>query len=143
MQNLSRTILKTHAVFLWILTVVLTLTGFIGLNTGTGPYNWLNANPMVLVGLMQAYLLMFVVGVALWIGAEGERLWRWSVVAIIAHCIPLLTIASLWDVLAAGGFLGLTAYSYVIHGSWILVEVLSLWLFVRNQNNRSSIAPGI
>ncbi|MCB0063757.1 MAG: hypothetical protein KDE19_16655 [Caldilineaceae bacterium] len=124
----SRLILKIHAVFLMILPVVLTIAGFVGMNAGVGPYTWLQAIPMTLVGLMQAYLLMMLIGVSMWLGAHGERVWRWSVIAIAAHAVPLLTIIALWNVLAAGGYLGIANYSYVIHGTWIAIELASLLL---------------
>ncbi|MEM8533929.1 MAG: hypothetical protein AAGF95_24000 [Chloroflexota bacterium] len=133
MNNISRLILKIHAVFLMVLTVALTISGFVGLNTGAGPFEWLRSFPIALVGLMQAYLLMLLVGVSMWIGASGEKLWRWSVIAIGAHCIPLLAIFSLWNVLADAGLLGITLYSYIIHGTWILIEGISLWLMTRQR----------
>lgn len=140
MNRTSQVILKTHAVFLMVLTVMLTIGGFVGMNTGMGPFSWLRDVPIALVGLMQAYLLMFVVGVSLWMGAGGKAIWRWSVVAIVAHCIPLLAIFSLWNVLVAGGYLGIANYSYVIHGVWITVEVISLAIFARQQNMTNVVA---
>ena len=126
MNKTGKLILKIHAIFLMILTVLLTIGGFVGMNTGIGPFSWLRDIPMGFVGLMQAYLLMFLVGVCLWIGTEGKEVWRWSVVAIVAHCIPLLAIFSLWNVLADAGYLGIANYSYIIHGTWITIEVISL-----------------
>jgi hypothetical protein len=69
MNKTSRWILKIHAVLLVILTVALTIAGFVGMNAGIGPFTWLHDIPMALVGLMQAYLLMMLIGV---IGLEGE-----------------------------------------------------------------------
>ncbi|MCG8351560.1 MAG: hypothetical protein MI924_27655 [Chloroflexales bacterium] len=140
MNRTSRLILKIHAAFLMILTVSLTIAGFVGLNTGMGPYSWLRDFPTALVGLMQAYLLMLLIGVSVWIGANGERIWRWSVIAIAAHCIPLLAIFSLWNVLADAGLLGITMYSYVIHGAWILIETISLGLMARQRGASNAAA---
>jgi len=131
MNKTSQLILKVHAVFLMILPVVLTLAGFVGMNWGRGPFTWLHDIPMTMVGLMQAYLLMMLIGVSMWTGAHGERSWRWSVIAITAHCVPLLTIFALWNVLAAGGYLGITYYSYLIHGTWIVIEAISLGITSR------------
>jgi hypothetical protein len=81
----------------------------------------------------RAYLLMLLIGVTMWIGAKGEAIWRWSVISIVAHCIPLLAIFSLWNVLADGGYLGMTVYSYFIHGVWIAIEAISLWITVKQR----------
>lgn len=142
MNKTSQLILKTHAVFLMILPIVLTIAGFVGMNTGMGPFSWLRDIPMTLVGLMQAYLLMLLIGVCLWIGAHGERIWRWSVIAIVAHCIPLLAIFSLWHVLAAGGYLGITTYSYFIHGVWITIEVISLGMTFGQRGKSNTTTRG-
>lgn len=133
MNKTSRLILKIHAVFLMILPILLTIGGFVGMNTGMGPFSWLHDIPMALVGLMQAYLLMMLIGVTLWIGTQGEAIWRWSVIAIVAHCIPLLAIFALWNVLAAGGYLGIAVYSYFIHGTWITIEAISLGITARQR----------
>jgi len=140
MNKISQSILKIHAIFLVILTIALTIAGFVGMNTGMGPFNWLRDIPMALVGLMQAYLLMLLIGVSLWIGSGGERIWRWSVIAIAAHCIPLLAIFSLWNVLAAGGYLGIATYSYFIHGTWITVEAISLGITARQRGISNAAA---
>lgn len=129
----SRLILNIHAIFLMMLPVVLTIAGFVGMNTGMGPFFWLREIPMTMVGLMQAYLLMMLIGVSMWIGAHGERSWRWSLIAIAAHAVPLLTIFTLWDVLASGGYLGIAVYSYFIHGTWIAVEAISLGITARQR----------
>ncbi len=126
MEKTSRLILKVHSVFLIILTLALTAAGFVGLNSGVGPFAWLRDIPMTMVGLMQAYLLMLLIGVTLWIGSNGDRTWRWSLLAIAAHLIPLLAIFSLWGVLADGGYLGMANVSYVIHGVWIAIETFSI-----------------
>lgn len=104
-----------------------------------GVFGWLHDNPMVLVGLMQAYLLMMLIGVSMWMGANEPRAWRWSVIAIVAHCIPLLTIFTLWNVLADGGHLSTANYSYVIHGVWIAIETISLLITARNHRTDSNL----
>ena len=63
----------------------------------------------------------------------------WSVIAIVAHCIPLLTIFALWNVLADGGHLSTVNYSYVIHGVWIAIETISLLITARNHRNGSNL----
>ena len=132
-------ILKIHAVFLMILPILLTINGFVGMTTKMGVFGWLHDNPMVLVGLMQAYLLMMLIGVSMWLGAKEPRAWRWSVIAIVAHRIPLLTIFALWNVLADGGHLSTVNYSYVIHGVWIAIETISLLITARNHRNGSNL----
>lgn len=58
---------------------------------GAGLYPFLLTNHMACIGLIQAYLLMSVIGLSIWIGYRtSERFARaWHVLAIIAHLPPL------------------------------------------------------
>ena len=126
MRVTGRFVLRIHAAFLMLLTTVMVIAGFVGLSTGAGPLYYMNIFPMAYVGQVQAYLLMFFIGVCLWIASGGTHLWRWNAIAIAAHAVPLFAIFSMWNVLADAELLSVTIYSYIIHGTWIAVEAVSL-----------------
>jgi hypothetical protein len=67
----GRRILRWHAGFLMTLTQILTIGAYASLFTGAGPYGGLADNPMAVSGLAQAYPLMGLVAVAMWMGAHG------------------------------------------------------------------------
>jgi hypothetical protein len=46
--------------------------------------------PMVWVGLIQAYLLMTIIAVLLVLGSGQENTRKWNVVGALAHCAPLI-----------------------------------------------------
>ena len=64
-------------------------------------------NPMVWVGLIQAYLLMTIIAILLVIGSGQANTWKWHVVGAIAHCPPLIAAFSSLDVFASMGVGGI------------------------------------
>lgn len=92
----GRRTLSWHAVFLMTLTPILTVTAILGVFTSRGPYGGLSDTPMAVIGLAQAYPLMGLVAVAMWMGVHGPTPRRFSRLAIAAHCIPLAVLAIFW-----------------------------------------------
>jgi hypothetical protein len=86
---IRRRVLRIHASFLLVLTVVNTILAMVGWAVGKGPFALWQAEPFAAVGLFQAYLIMFVVGVALWFGSGLDKnLWQWDLVGLLAHLPP-------------------------------------------------------
>jgi len=109
-----------------IMTPLLTVGAYVGLFTGAGPYGGLSANPMAVVGLTQAYPLMGLVGVAMWIGASGSTPRLFSLLAIAAHCVPLSALALLWEPIMESSIAPAIPLSFLIHGGGIAAEAISL-----------------
>lgn len=126
MATTGRHILRGHAAFLMALTPTLTILAYYGLHTGRGPYGELADHPLTISGLVQAYPLMGLVGVAMWMGAHGPAPHRFSVLAIAAHCVPLATLAMLWQPIMASSIAPAIPLSFLIHGSGIAAELISL-----------------
>jgi hypothetical protein len=105
---------------------LLTLGAYVGLFTGSGPYGGLAENPIAVSGLTQAYPLMGLVAVAMWMGSLGPAPRRFSLLAIAAHCVPLSALAMLWGPIMASSIAPAIPLSFLIHGGGIAAELLSL-----------------
>src|SRR6266540_4950595 len=101
--KVNRIVLRFHGTFLILLTILLIGLSSLGTFRGTGVFDWLHSNPMADVGLFQAYSLMMLVGVVLWIGSYQEQLWIWDLIGLCAHIAPLLANFIFADVLAKTG----------------------------------------
>jgi D-alanyl-lipoteichoic acid acyltransferase DltB (MBOAT superfamily) len=79
-------------------------------------------NPMVWVGLIQAYLLMTIIAVLLVIGSRQASVRKWNVVGALAHCPPLIAALSSLDVFASMGALGIVRVAIAFHFVWFGLE---------------------
>jgi len=120
-----RKILRCHAVFLMLLTSALTILVYLGLFAGLGPYADLADPPLILVGYVQAYPLMGLVGAALWMGSHSLSPKRFSLLAIAAHLVPVATLVTMWEPIINSSIASKLPLSFVIHGGWIATELLS------------------
>lgn len=82
----------------------------------------LSTNPLVEGGLFQAYSLMMLVGIVLWMGSFQENPGKWHVVGFLAHLSPLLANFIFADLLVT---LGLPS-TIPLHGSLMLLELAAL-----------------
>lgn len=124
----GRRILGWHAIALMTLTPILTCATYFGGFAGIGPYGGLAGNDMAIVGLVQAYPLMGLVAVSMWIGSRGAAPWRFSMLAIAAHCIPFSALLVLWGPIMDSPIAPAIPLSFLIHGGGISAELLSLKL---------------
>jgi len=69
----GRGILRWHAIALMALTMTLTCMTYFGGFTGRGPYGGLADDMMAISGLVQAYPLMGLVAVSMWMGSRGPH----------------------------------------------------------------------
>ena len=82
-------------------------------------------NPMVWVGLIQAYLLMTIIAALLVIGSKEENPRRWNVVGALAHCPPLIAALSSLSVFKSMGALGFVRVAIAFHIFWLCLETLA------------------
>ena len=124
---LRRKILRIHGSFLLVLTVANTVITMVGWALGKGPFALWQQEQFAAVGLFQAYLLMFVVGVALWFGSMQEKdLWRWDLIGLMAHLPPLAVNFIFANLFAAHNFRGVSIISITIHIVFISLELFAI-----------------
>ena len=124
---IRRRILRIHASFLFVLTIAATINTMIGWSLGKGLYALWHEHQFAAVGLFQAYLLMFVVGIVLWLGSNQQSdLWKWNLIGLLAHLPPLAVNFIFADLFASYGFQSTSLVSITIHAIWISVELFAI-----------------
>jgi hypothetical protein len=96
-----------------------------GYFAGAGVYGFLRTNPVGYGGLYQAYLLMFIIALTLWLGASQTNALPWHMIGLLAHVPPLTIVLLLWSELTAvsGAMVGVASLTF--HTIWIVVEALA------------------
>jgi len=82
-------------------------------------------NPLVWVGLIQAYLLMTIIAVLLVVGSREANPRKWNVVGALAHCPPLIAALSSLQVFASMGALGIVRVAITFHVVWFSLETFA------------------
>jgi hypothetical protein len=101
-----RWLLRIHGTILTLVVLANCVATSSGWITGTGPFGFMNGNPMVWVGLIQAYLLMGIIAVLLVLGSGQADTRKWHVVGALAHCAPLTAALASLDVFESMGVAG-------------------------------------
>ena len=124
---IRRRILRIHGSFLLVLTIANTINTMVGWKFESGPFALWHEQQFAAVGLFQAYLLMFVVGIALWLGSnlQGD-LWKWDLIGLLAHLPPLAVNFIFADLFASYGFQRTSLVSISLHVFWISVELFAI-----------------
>jgi hypothetical protein len=104
-----------------------------GWMTGAGPFGFMHQNPMVWIGLIQAYLLMTIIAVLLILGACQANTRKWHFVGALAHGPPLLAAFSSLDVFASMGVLGIVWVPVTFHIVFFSLETFAA-LYPRQDN---------
>src|SRR6266853_2449158 len=110
-----RWLLRIHGTILTVVALGSAVATTIGWLTGTGIFGFMRQNPMVWVGLIQAYLLMTIIAVLLVLGSGQANARKWNVVGALAHCAPLIAALSSLDVFESMGALGLVRVAIAFH----------------------------
>src|ERR1700738_1429806 len=120
-----RQLLRTHGTILTLVAVSSAVATTIGRITGTGLFGFMQKDPMVWVGLIQAYLLMTIIAVLLILGSDQEDSRKWNAVGALAHCAPLIAAFSSLDVFGSMGALGIVRVSIAFHIVWLSLETFA------------------
>ena len=83
-----RWLLRIHGTILTFVALGSAVATTVGRITGTGLFGFMQQNPMVWVGLIQAYLLMSIIAVLLILGSRQVNARKWNVIGALAHCPP-------------------------------------------------------
>jgi branched-subunit amino acid permease len=97
----------------------------IGWMTGIGLFGFMQQNPMVWVGLIQAYLLMAIIAALLLLGSAEAHTRKWNVVGALAHGAPLIAALSSLDVFESMGALGIVRVAIAFHLAWLCLETIA------------------
>jgi hypothetical protein len=124
-DSTRRRLLRVHGAILTLVALASAVATTLGWMTGAGPFGFMKQNPMVWVGLIQAYLLMTIVAVLLILGAREANPRKWNVVGALAHCPPLIAALSSLDVFETMGALGLVRVAIAFHLVWLFLEAFA------------------
>src|ERR1700716_2197129 len=120
-----RWLLRIHGTILALVALGSAVTTTIGRITGTGLFGFMQQNPLVWVGLIQAYLLMTIIAVLLVLGSGQANARKWNVVGALAHCAPLIAALSSLDVFESMGSLGIIRVAIAFHFVWLCLETFA------------------
>ena len=118
-------LLRIHGTILTLVALASAVATTIGWRTGTGLFGFMEQNPMVWVGLIQAYLLMTIIAVLLVLGSRQANARKWNVVGALAHCPPLIAALSSLDVFKSMGALGIVWVAIAFHFFWLCLETVA------------------
>jgi predicted Abi (CAAX) family protease len=120
-----RWLLRIHGTILTLVALASAVATTMGWMTGTGLFGFMQQNPMVWVGLIQAYLLMAIIAVLLVLGSGQANARKWNVVGALAHCPPLVAALSSLGVFESMGALGIVRAAMVFHIVWLCLETVA------------------
>jgi hypothetical protein len=120
-----RGLLRIHGTILALVALGAAVATTTARITGTGPFGFLQQNPMAWVGLIQAYLLMTIIAVLLVLGSGQANARKWDVVGALAHCAPLIAALSSLHVFASMGALGIVWVSITFHMVFFCLETIA------------------
>ena len=120
-----RWLLRIHGTILTLVALGSAVATTIGRVTGAGIFGFMQQNPMVWVGLIQAYLLMTIIAVLLVLGSGQANARKWNVVGALAHCPPLIAALSSLDVFESMGALGIVRAAITFHIVWLCLETIA------------------
>jgi hypothetical protein len=120
-----RWLLRIHGTILALVALGSAVATTIGRMTGAGIFGFMQQNPMVWVGLIQAYLLMTIIALLLVIGAGQVNPRKWNVVGALAHCPPLIAALASLDVFESMGALAMVRAAIVFHLLWLSLEAFA------------------
>ena len=115
-------LLRIHGTILLLVALGSAVATTIGRLTGSGLFGFMQQNPMVWVGLIQAYLLMAIIAVLLLLGSDQANARKWNMVGALAHCPPLVAALSSLDVFESMGALGIVRVAIAFHVVWLCLE---------------------
>jgi len=138
MKNVKRNnVLLVHGVFLLIVAAGNTISSLAGLNSGVGIFGFLKALPLAEVGLFQAYMLMLLVGFILLINTNNKDSWKYDIVGVLAHFIPLSALFIFYDIVKDTMGFKVVIASSLTHIPWIRIESITATIKYKQQYGKA------
>src|SRR6202163_1172110 len=120
-----RWLLQIHGTILMLVALGSAVATTVGWMTGTGLFGFMQRNPLVWVGLIQAYLLMTIIAVLLILGSGQANARKWNIVGALAHSAPLVAALSSLKVFESMGALGIVRVAIAFHLVWLSLETFA------------------
>jgi hypothetical protein len=130
-------VLLIHGLFLLIVTSVNTIASLVGLQTGEGMFAFIKTMPLAEVGLFQAYLLMMLTGLILLMNTRSEHSWKYDIVGVLAHLIPLAALFLFQDVVKEIMGVKIFIASSLIHIPWIIIESITAFVQYKKAHEKA------
>ncbi len=124
-EETRKKILRIHGSILIVIGIALTVNATIGTYLGVGKFSFLKDNEFALVGLFQAYLLMAIIGVSLWIGTTSAGIRKFHIIGALAHFPPLAANIMFWHLFSGMGMTTLATIGTTFHCLFICIETVA------------------
>ena len=124
-EKTRKKILRIHGSILIVIGIALTVNAVIGTYLGVGKFSFLMDNEFALVGLFQAYLLMAIIGVSLWIGTTSAGIRKFHIIGVLAHFPPLAANIMFWHLFSGMGMTTLSIIGTTFHCLFICIETVA------------------
>jgi hypothetical protein len=123
-----RWVLRIHGIVLTVTALTLAVATTVGKSTGEGQFAFLHDQPLVWVGLIQAYLLMTIIAVLLFLGADQPYTRKWNLVGALAHAVPLFAALTALSVFQSMDEMQMAEIAIGFHVFWLAVETFTALL---------------
>lgn len=121
----SRRVLRTHGTAIFVMTSILIATTTLGVLSGQGIYGFLHENVWAYIGLVQAYWLMAVIGLSLWIGAAQANPRPWHLIGALAHVVPIALNITFYNLIASSGIGNAALIGLTFHCVASIAEIIA------------------
>ncbi len=143
-EETRKKILRIHGSILILIGLALTINSTAGTYLGVGKFSFLQGNEIALVGMFQAYLLIAIIGVALWIGAGSEGIRKFHIIGALAHFPPLVANIMFWHLFSGLGMTTLATIGTTFHCLFLGIETVAGISTNTNKEEENSLqSPGI
>ena len=141
MNKFSRRVTQIHGITLVILTVPLFFYINLVPSLGVGPYAFMKDDFWAIGGFAQAYMLMFVFGISIFVGSSHSTSRVWNRIGALPHLIFIvlyvMNFAGLYQ-----GLNGLAVGGFILHLLWASLEVVAALGLVPYRNKSISNVAG-
>ena len=141
MDATRRRILTVHGSILLPLGLANALLSTLGTFRGVGPMSYLAGQPLLHIGLLQAYLLAALLGAVLLLGARQPRPVVFDWIGALTHLAILTVYVLHWDAFpnVAPGFENVRAFG-LVH---LALAILEAWAIFGPLGRRLPRAAGV
>jgi hypothetical protein len=141
MDSTRRHILTVHGSILVLLGLANALLSTLGTFWGVGPMSYLASQPLMHIGLLQAYLLAALLGAVLLLGARQPRPVVFDWIGALTHLAILTVYVLYWDAFptVAPGFENVRAFG-LVH---LALAALEGWAIVDPLGRRQPRVAGV